>query len=341
MPIMDVFRGDAFSARSLTAAVDRYSYVPGYLGGLPGLTVPKSVRTREVWIEERDFGAALIQTSPRGAPPSQRGGEQRKARAFETTRIADASRVWAHEIQNVRAFGEEAALKDLQLEIGRRQMKMKQDFALTKEHMLLGMVQGVVVDADGSIIHDWFEEFGQTPASEESFDLSATAKDGDILKKANAIRRGMVRDLKGLGGGGVQVHAICGDDFWDGFITSKEVRDTYRFAMQAMALQNDVGGAWESFRYGKIMWRNYRGTDDKSTVAVPDAKVKFFPANANIFQVAHAPAEKFEFTNTPGQENYSWIVPDRDRDMWADIEQYSYPLHVCVQPAALRSAKVA
>jgi len=64
MAIMDVFLGDAFSARSLTAAVDRYSYVPNFLETLSGLFTPKPVRTAEVWIEERDFAPVLIQTSP-------------------------------------------------------------------------------------------------------------------------------------------------------------------------------------------------------------------------------------------------------------------------------------
>jgi hypothetical protein len=37
MAIMHVFLGDAFSARSITAAVDRYVYVPNFLEMLPGL----------------------------------------------------------------------------------------------------------------------------------------------------------------------------------------------------------------------------------------------------------------------------------------------------------------
>lgn len=341
MPIMDVFKGDAFSARSLTAAVDRYDYVPGYLGAIPGLFVPKPVRTKEVWIEERDFGAAIIQTSARGEPAKQRGGEQRKARAFATTRIANASRVYAEEIQNVRAFGEEAAVKDMQMEVGRRQMKLKQDFELTKEHMRLGCIQGIVLDADGTVIYNWFEEFAQDAAAEISINLNKTGPsvptEGDLLIQCNQIRRGMARDLKGLGGSGVTVNALCGDDFWDGFVTLPEVRKTYQYAMAARDLQNDVGGAWESFRYGKIMWHNYRGTDDNSSVAVPSTKVKFFPSGANIFHVAQAPAERFEFVNTPGLENYSWLVHDKDRDMWVDVEQYCYPLHVCTQPKALRA----
>jgi hypothetical protein len=52
-----------------------------------------------------------------------------------------------------------------------------------------------------------------------------------------------------------------------------------------------------------------------------------------------APAERFEFVNTMGRDMYSWVVMDRDRDMWADIEFYSYPLAVCVQPQALASAR--
>jgi hypothetical protein len=33
------------------------------------------------------------------------------------------------------------------------------------------------------------------------------------------------------------------------------------------------------------------------------------------------------------------IVPDKDRNMWADVEVYSYPLPVCTMPSALYQAK--
>ena len=35
MPIMDVFNQDAFTAVSLTAAVDKFGFVPGLLGSIP------------------------------------------------------------------------------------------------------------------------------------------------------------------------------------------------------------------------------------------------------------------------------------------------------------------
>ena len=339
MSVLDVFNGDAFSVTSLTKAVDLLGYVPGFLGGLPGLFDPTPVRTKEVWIETRDFEPALIQTTPRGAPPKSESGDVRQARAFNTVRLADSSRIGAQEIQGVRAFGEEQAVKDLQLEVARRQLKIKRKLDLTKEHMRLGAIQGIVLDADGSTIYNWFDEFAVTANTAYSFPFS-TLVEGQLRQLTNQIQRATLRALKGLGGNNVVVHALAGDTFWDDFVSCAEVRHTYQ-AQMALALQNDVGGAFESFRFGGIVWHNYRGTDDNSTVAVPSTGVRFFPVGANIFQVAQAPAEKFEFVNTPGQENYSWIVPDRDRDMWADVEVYSYPLHVCVLPQALNSGVAA
>lgn len=340
MSVLDVFQGDAFSFRSLSAQVDRVEYTPSFLSSLPGLFDFVPVRTEGVWIEERDLGYRLIMTSARGAPPSQESGDKRKVRGFQTKRIADASRVYAHELQGIRVFGSETEVKDIQIEIARRQMKITKNLDVTEENFRLGCVQGIVTDADGSVIYNWFDEFGQAAPTETTFDFSASMTLGDIIKQCNTKRRTMMRNLKGIGGNDIQIHAIVGDDFWDAFVTSPEVRESYKFAMQALQLQNEVGGAWESFRFGKIMWHNYRGTDDNSTVAVGAKKAKFFPSGAGIFKEVYAPAEPGQFTNTPGQRRYSWMVPDRDRNMWADVEVYSYPLHVCTMPQALGSGKI-
>lgn len=336
---MDVFRGDAFSAVSLTAAVDRMGYVPGYLGSIPGLVEAKPIRTVDVWIEERSNAPVLIQTSQRGAEPSQKGGERRKARSFRTVRIMDASRIYADELQGIRAFGEETELMQLQAEVARRQFRMKQDFDLTHENMRFGVIQGKVVDADGSVINDWYEEFRKTPLDPFDFKLTPGGVDGDLYKQCNAIRRALMRALQGVGGSGVAIHAIAADDFWDDFVTNQEVRETYKYAMDAKALQNQVGGAWESFRYGNIIWHNYRGTDDNSELAVKSGSARFFPVGAGIFQKAQAPAESFEFVNTLGNDSYTWTVPDLKRNQYEDIEQAAYPLYVCTMPEALGEAQ--
>jgi hypothetical protein len=134
MPIMDVFSQDAFRAISLSAAIDKLDYVPDFLDSLPGLFVPDPVRTELIWIDDRAFSPVILPFSPRGAPPHQTGGDKATARPFGTLRFGDASRITSSELLAIRAFGTEFQLKDLQIETARRQMKLKQNFALTREY---------------------------------------------------------------------------------------------------------------------------------------------------------------------------------------------------------------
>jgi hypothetical protein len=39
-----------------------------------------------------------------------------------------------------------------------------------------------------------------------------------------------------------------------------------------------------------------------------------------------------EMVNTMGQTVYSRIVPDKDRNEFADLELMSYPLAICTKP---------
>jgi hypothetical protein len=139
---MDAFRADAFSAVTLTVAVDKLGYAPQYLGTVPGLFNDTPVRTTAVWIEERSNAPALIQTTERAAAPKVRGAEQRTARAFRTKTLDEGSRIMADELQGIRAFGSETEMKTLMSEVARRQQLIKNDMELTKENWRLGVIQG-------------------------------------------------------------------------------------------------------------------------------------------------------------------------------------------------------
>lgn len=339
MLTMDVFKQDAFNSTTLTAVVDKLGYTPGFLGSIGGLFVPVPVRTTAVFIEERANAPALIQTTPRGAPPKQRGGEKSKVRAFETVRLAEASRITASELQGIRAFGSETELKQLQTEIARRQGLIRNDFELTKEYHRLAAIQGKALDADGTVIYDWATEFGQAIPAEIDFDLdNASPVTGAVRKKCNTVKRSILASLKGLGGNGIGIGAVVGDAFWDDLTSHPEVEKTFINTQQAADLRNGFGTAWSTFRYGDITWVNYRGSDD-SAVGVGTDKAKFFPIGAGIFPVAQSPGESFEFVNTPGQDIYSGIVTDKDRNAWADVELFSYPLYVCTMPSALHQGR--
>jgi hypothetical protein len=340
---MDIFNAPHFSMLELTAAVEQVPHQPSLLGTLNLFAVDR-VRTETVAVEERSGVLNLIQTSPRGAPLDERTTEKRKIRDFRTVRIAKGDTVNASEIQNIRSFGSSTELMQVQDEIMRRlggPTGLLREVELTWENMRLGAVQGIVTDADGSELFNWFTEMGVSQAAELDFDLdNAAPASGAVRVMCNKVVRQMQRAAAGAWvPGQTGIMGLCGDAFWDDLTAHSEVRSTYLNTQEAADLRNN-NLPFESFRYGGIQWVNYRGMDDGSAVSIHTDKAKFFPVNApGAFRVAFSPAETFEYVNTPGLDVYAMIVRDLHRNMWARPEVYSYPLFMCTRPAMLQRAK--
>lgn len=341
MPGIDIFNSDAFSTFELTDALERVEYAPTLLGSL-GIFEARPVRTITVSVERRENKLALVQTSPRGAALPRRDTDKRDIRDFRTVRVAHGDTLRSDELQSIRAFGTTSELQQVQEEVMRRMIGVRRDVMLTLEHMRLGAIQGIVTDADGSTIINWFTQWGISQATEIDFDLdNATPASGAVRKKCNQVVRQMVKAAEGgWVDGQTQVYALCGDNFWDDLTSHEEVIATYTGWSAAADLRNDHGNPYGAFRYGGINWLNYRGTDDGTTVAINTNEAKFFPVGGNqVFQHAMSPGESFEWVNTPGREFYSLAIPDEKRNAYVDIEVYSYPLFLCTRPAMLQRAK--
>lgn len=340
MATMDIFNGDAFTLVEMTGALERIPYKPGYLGSL-GIFEPYPIRTTSFGIEKREDTLSLVQTSQRGAPLEQGSSRKRDIRDFRTTRVAKGDVLQASEIQNIRAFGSESEVQQVATEVAQRGMWLRDDIELTHENMRLSALQGILVDADGSTIYNWFTEWGISQPAEIDFDLdNASPASGAVKLKCNQVVRGMQRASKGSISNGSEIVALCGDTFYDQLTAHPEVRATYLNQLQAAQLREDYANVFESFRYGNITWVNYRGMDDGTTVSVDTLKAKFFPRNSrNLFKHVMSPGESFDVVNTPGKPFYQMIVPDRDRNMYVDIEVYSYPMYICTNPGVLFRAK--
>jgi len=344
MASMDVFNQDAFSMIQLTTAVEKAPYLPSFLGSL-NIFEPDPIRTLSLAVEERQGVLSLIKTTPRGAPLSERTTEQRKIRDFRVPRIGKEDVVFASEIQNIRAFGTESEFMQVQAEVARRLVGptgLRNQLEYTKEAMRLGALQGILLDSDAATIYNWFTEFGITPPTEVGFNLAANV-DGELQPKVNAIKRAMARAAQGAWLPTTQVNALAGDEFFDLLIKHTDVKETYKFWSAAADLRAGTQrGAFESFPFGGIIWHNYRGSDDNSTIKVATDKVKFFPVGApGVFREGMAPGESFDFVNTPGRPEYVFMIPDRDRNAWVKFEMYSYPLYICTRPEILQTGKAA
>jgi hypothetical protein len=344
MAQLNIFQSDPFSTFEMTSAIERLPYEPDGLGSL-NIFTPNPIRTTALGIEERDGVLGIIKTSERGAPiADERTTERRKMRYFETSRITQGDTIYASEIQNIRDFGKETELMQVQTEVARRlagPTGLLGNVRYTWENMRLGAVQGLLLDKDSSLIYNWFDEFQIAAPTTTFFDLESQTAN-TIRGICNGIDRSMRRSAKGAMPPSARIVALCGDAFWDAFVQHVDVVRTFLNWSDAQELRAGMGGAFSTFSFAGIEWVNYRGSDDNTTIKIPDEEVKFFPVNApGIFETAWGPGETFDWVNTPGKENYVIPIPDRDRNMFWRMEVYSYPLFICRRPEVLRKGSMA
>jgi hypothetical protein len=199
----------------------------------------------------------------------------------------------------------------------------------------------MLLDADGSVIYNFFDEFGFAAPTEVGFNLAANVANS-LRPLINSIVRSMARASKGAMTAASTVVALCGDQFYDDFVVHPDVEKTYLNWAAAEELRNGgQGAAFSSFPFAGVEWINYRGSDDNSTIAVPTDKVKFFPRNApGVFERGLSPAEDFPSLGTEGKEMYVKPIFDIQREEWWRQEVTSYPLYVCKRPEVLQTGRV-
>jgi hypothetical protein len=223
---------------------------------------------------------------------------------------------------------------------------------------MFGAAQGKVLDADGSVIVDWYSEWGIAEPAEIDFDLDDPAI--NVEKKCRDIVRAMMRSSQGAWRANTFVLGLAGDSFFDKLTGHKSVRETLLNTEKATLLNRKFGaaetqvfreGAFASFECGGIVYVNYRGTDEfdpnadagtKAALGIAPTKCRFLPVGApDVFQQAFAPAESFDDANTIGRKLYAMMIRDNDRNFWVRPEVYSYPLYICTRPEMLLRAREA
>lgn len=337
MANMDVFNADAFSLISLSGTVDKVPFVPGLLGRM-GLFTPAPVRTNTLWVDRREGILELINTSAIGAPPEELRKDERSAVALKAVRLAKGATIYAAEIAEWRAFGTEAEQTSIMREYGHRRERVRKDMEATHELHRLGALQGKLIDANGSVIYDYFTEFGVAPNAVETWNLTATTTDPRQL--AMAMKRKILRNAKGLYGENVRIGALVGDSFFDALIGNAKVRETYLNWNQAVDLRENK--AFEDFRYGGIDFFNYRGTDAPDEIRVADDEAIFFIMGVEgIYRHAMAPVSEFiSQIGNMGQNVYEMVVRDLQRESWIRCEMYSQGLHFNQRPELVEKAKL-
>lgn len=337
--VLDIFNQNGWGAIEFHEdIVDKIDFKPQLLGSL-NLFEPIYSRSRTIAIASKDGALVLIPTSEMGAPPEELIPKGSKVRKFDAVRLAKGSTIYAIELAGVLALPFDLQTKEIAQEVTDRTAQITDDLELTWEFHRFGALMGKVYDADGTtLLYDWFNEWGITEPTEINFNLNVDTT--DVRKKCRDVMRAMKKAGKGVWTPRTKVGALVGDEFFDMLVNHPQVKETKLGTEKASMLENIEG--FSAYEFENIVFINYQGTDDGTTLAIGSQKARFFPIGARgAFKVGWAPASEFKpYLNQRGQEKVGLVLQDTSgRDAWDRVEIYSYPLFVCARPEMLLRGK--
>lgn len=332
---LDAFNGDAFTMHSLTAAFNKLPHQPMRLGQL-GLFQEDGVRTTSIDVESVDGRLSLIQTSARGGVAADPLGQsKRQMRTFKVYHLERDAKVYADEVQNIRQFGSETELQQLQTEVNARLAELRPMHEVTLEYHRMNALQGILKDADGSTLKNLFTEFGVV---QQEADFEFTDEDMDVRNAIVAAKRLAEAELGGHVISGWR--AFCSAGWFDSFIGHPNVSKAVE-AQESKTLREDLRAGYE---YAGVFFEEYRGS-----VTLPDSvgggTAAFIPTDTaylvpatvpSVLITRFGPADYEETVNTKGLPLYAKQVADPSGlNKFRLINTQSNPICLNLRPRAV------
>ncbi len=328
--MLNPFSNDAFNMVALTAAINK---IPNNYGRLEQLSLmpAEGVRTRTILIEEMSGVLNLLPTMPVGAPGSLGTQGKRKVRSFVIPHIPHDDVVLPEEVQGLRAFGSENDLEALSNLVAKKLQNMRNKHAITLEHLRMGALKGVILDADASTIYDLYSEFGIV---QKTINFALTTNTTEVISKVLEVKRHVEDNLRGEFMTGIM--CLCSQGFFDALTTHPKVKEAYQRWQNGQILFSDNR---TNFSFGGIVFEEYRGqaTDANGTVRkfIADDEAHLFPlGTANTFRTYFAPADFNETANTLGLPLYAKQEP-RKFGRGTDLHTQQNSLPLCLRPECL------
>lgn len=328
--MINPFDTDAFNMTSLTASIN---LLPNTYGKLEAMNLfpQKSVRTRNIAVEEQNGVLNLLPTQMPGGSSTFEGRTKRKMRSFTIPHIPHDDVILPEEIQGIRAFGTENELEAMANVVTDHLQSMRNKHAITLEHLRMGALKGNILDADGSTLYNLFDEFEITPKT-VNFALGTAST--DVKKKCLEVLRHIEDNLRGEFMTGV--HCLVSPEFFDALTSHSKVKEAYERWEEGAALRNDMRSG---FTFGGITFEEYRGQatdpDGNTRRFIASGEGHCFPTGTTeSFVTYFAPADFNETVNTLGLPLYAKQCP-RKFDRGTELHTQSNPLPLCLRPGVL------
>lgn len=319
-----------FSLETLTAAINELPHQPTALGD-SGIFEYDGVATLTVEVEKKGNTLSLVATAPRGSGGEAIGRDERNLRNFRVPHIPLADQIMADEVQGVRMFGTTDQPEPLQARMNSVLAIGKARLDYTLEYHRMGALKGIVYDKDGSVLYNFFTEFG---VAQNELDFALDVTTTETRAKCDEALDLIADEL----GGVMMTGAIgwCGADFFRSITTHKTTKESYLGQAEAAQLRSAMP---DSFDYGGITWRKYRGRVGATPmIATTDAYI--VPTGVPSLLIGRfAPAPYNETVNSKGMPMYAKAIEKRNGTGY-DIEMQTNPFHACTRPRAIVKATI-
>jgi hypothetical protein len=322
---------DAFNMVSMTQAINILPNNYGRIREL-GIFIGEPVTTRSIVVEEYNGILNLLPTLPPGSPGTQNKMGKRTVRSFTVPHIPHDDDIRPEEYQGIRAFGESNVEASLAQIMSNHLQAMRNKHAITLEHLRIGALKGIILDADASILYNLYTEFGIT-AKTVFFALSNTAT--DVPSKCREVVRHIEDNL--MGEVMTEVKCLVSAEFFDALIAHTSVKALYTGHVAAV---NVLGGdPRKDFRLGGIAFEEYRGVatdmNGASRRFIASGEGHAFPMGTqNTFKTILSPADFVETVGTLGIELYA-KQEMKKFGRGIEVHTQSNPLPICKRPAVL------
>lgn len=335
MDILDPFVGDGFTMAHLTEGINVLPNLYGRLNEINLMPI-EGIAQRTVIVERREGVLNLLPTKTLGSPGTTGKEGKSKLINFSIPHIPHDDVVLPEEVQGIRVFGTADATAGTGAVVARKLQTMRNKHAITLEHLRMGALKGIILDADASTLFDLYAAFGIT---QKTVDFVLGTAGTDVAKKIREVLRHVELNLKGEITSGVR--ALVSPTFFDKLISHAKVEAAYsQYTSAQEPLRRDVR---RGFFHAGMMFEEYIGSatelqeDGTSTERkfIADDEGHAFPeGTVTTFKTYAAPGDFNETVNTLGLELYAKLQARKFERGW-DIHTQSNPLPLCKRPEIL------
>lgn len=255
-------------------------------------------------------------------------------KTFETVHLPKDDVVRADDVQNVKAFGTSNTATAVNDKVNAKLEGMKSDIDYTREHLQLGALRGKLLDADGSLLYDFYKEFGiQRP----TFTLNLTNKDADIGGQTDKMLRQLLRALSGdVSTGWI---AFAGEDFMDAYSYHPAIKALYDRYKESVGQYTGSVTANMAFQHRGVTFVPYLHQFGSEVDIKPDEALIAPLGTRKTLKEYFAPADFNETVNTSAKPYYAAREPLKFNKGW-QLHAQSNPLPIALRPKALATLKM-